>query len=263
MQDRLDQVIQTLQTDPGEAAVGAAVDEAMEVLYGGLRPLPSPDVPEAGNASDAVGQAEMALAQALEDFVQNGQSEGAKGRALDMKLFIEQMNEVAEAVGQITQQCGDGASLLNPPCDQLRPLLDEEEGTVRAPSRVKEGLVVKLRSPFVPSWFDATSWQETVLVTEPLSNRQCAVVFKETTGLMVRLKFQGITVVTDPWVATFGLPRGTQVPIWTIEWVPSQYVKEWNICNHGGSIVKDVTQRVVQDVPLNFFWKYYPPSPRH
>ena len=106
-----------------------------------------------------------------------------------------------------------------------------------------------------------------MLITEPIELGSCVVVFKETKGLMLRLHFERIIVVTDPWVTTFGVRRGTKVPIWRLEWVPSQYVKEWNICNKktinadgtvSTGIENTVSQRVKQDIPLNFFWRFYP-----
>ena len=100
-------------------------------------------------------------------------------------------------------------------------------------------------------------------MTEPIEVGSCVVVFKETKGLMLRLHFERVIVVTDPWVVTFGVPRGTRIPIWRLEWVPSQYVKEWNICNKKSAdgttgIENTVSQRVKQDIPLNFFWRFYP-----
>ena len=74
-------------------------------------------------------------------------------------------------------------------------------------------------------------------------------------------------IVRDPWVNVFGAPRGTRIPIWALEWVPAQYVKEWNICHKvkadgsGSYIDKTVTKRVVQDTPLNFFWRFYRRNP--
>ncbi len=102
---------------------------------------------------------------------------------------------------------------------------------------------------------------------KPLELGSCAVVFKETRGLMLRLHFERVIVVTDPRVATFGVPPGTKIPIWRLERVPSEYVKEWNICNKAfvdadGTISNrmenTVSQRVKQDIPLNFFWRFYP-----
>ena len=175
------------------------------------------------------------------------------------------MNEVAQAVGQITSQCGNGDSLTTPPCDNLHALLDEDTGQEMEPrshiATLTPAFSLKLRSPIVPPWLRAA--QEDVRVTSPIAAGECAVVFKETRGMMARLHFERVIIVTDPWVATFGVPRGTPVPIWSLEWVPSEYVKEWNICNTapGGGITKTVTQRVVQDIPLNFFWRYYPKDP--
>jgi hypothetical protein len=288
MQSRLDQVIRILQTDPGPEAVRTAIDDGMEILYGGMRPLPSlPSNDAEGRqileqtqaAHKAIGDAELKLAGALGEYALRGKSQELKGRALDLKLFVEQMNEVAQALGQVTQQCGTEASLDRSPCDELRPLLDEATGheisattgqvitearAAGAAQTAQIGFVrpsysVKLRSPFVPPWFGA--WEEDVQVTDPISPGDCVVVFKETKGLMLRLHFERVIVVTDPWVGTFGAARGTRIPIWRMEWVPSEYAKEWNICNANGKIEKTVTQRVKQDVPLNFFWRYYRKDP--
>ena len=94
-------------------------------------------------------------------------------------------------------------------------------------------------------------------MSEPIPSGACVVVFKETRGLMLRLHFDRIIIVNDPWVNTFGVPRGTKIPIWTLEWVPSEYVKEWNICNDNGTINTTVSKRVVQDIPLKYFWRFY------
>lgn len=288
MQQRLNQVIEVLRRDPGPQAVEAAIDDGMEILYGGMRPLPSKGLLEQTGAADqAISEAEQRFAAALDEFIQRGQSSEVKGRALDLKLLIEQMNEVAQAVGKITAVCGEGDIVLGDetddrqappsPCSELQPLLDELTGEEiepqleprlteqqEEPRIIRPGFTVKLRSPAVPRWFG--QWEEDVRLTEPIGSGECAVVFKETRGLMLRLHFHRIIIVNDPWVSVFGIPRGTPVPIWTLEWIPSQYAKEWNICNAGGEgqepkIVKTVTKRVVQDIPLKYFWRFYPKDP--
>lgn len=73
---------------------------------------------------------------------------------------------------------------------------------------------------------------------------------------MLRLRLVRIDVVRDPW-ATPMLARGTKIPVFALEWVPSQYGKTWNICNHGEGLKTTVHQRVKQDGPLTYFWRYY------
>ena len=79
---------------------------------------------------------------------------------------------------------------------------------------------------------------------------------------MLKLRFDRIVVVTDPWVTVFNQPRGTPVPIWVLEWMPSEFGKQWNICNSGDAtnpqITTTVTKRVVQDIPLKYFWRFFP-----
>ncbi|MGH2709794.1 MAG: hypothetical protein ACRDH9_01125 [Actinomycetota bacterium] len=262
MEARLNQVIAALQNGK-PPAVQDAINDGMEILYGGTRPLPTkgPAMGQTEQADTKVGEAELRLAQALENATKKEQTPQG---ALDLKLFIEQMNEVAKAVGEITSQCGQGDNTNAPPCDELQPRLNEQNGEEVSPGPSNAGVIspgytVKLRGPAVPPWFSGLA--EDVRVTEPIASGECAVVFKETQGLMVRLRFDRITVVQDPWVSTFGIPRGTAVPIWTLQWVPAEFVKEWNLCNVGGSIDKTVTQRVVQTPALNFFWKFYPKDP--
>jgi hypothetical protein len=268
MQQRLDQVIGILQETRTCGAAAAAIDDGMEILYGGLRPLPSPNVQNAEAADQEIARNEMRFAAALNQFAHQGEGcDEEQRRAVDLKLFIEEMNEVARAVGEITRQCGEGASLDAPPCNELQPLLEEEPDSEPRPSvqtqaqrLIRPSFSVKLRSPFVPQWFGR--WEEDVRVTDPIGAGECVVVFKETRGLMLRLHFERVIIVRDPWVATFGVPRGTRIPIWALEWVPSEYVKEWNICHRAdGKIEKTVTQRVKQDIPLNFFWRFYPKDP--
>lgn len=276
MAERLNQLIEVLQRDPGPAAVEAAINNSLEVLYGGIRPLPTHGemADQTQQAHEAVGAAEVALALALEGFIQNGRSQEVKGQALDMKLFIEQMHEVAEAVGQATLNCDPGNPDANPDgtiagCEQLVPLLDELNGVERpVPDALANRPPIvpsysfKLRGPFVPAWF-RSGWNEDVLVTEPIGKDECTVVFKETRGLMLRVHFDRIIIVNDPWVGTFGFPRGTRLPIWTLEMVPSEYVKEFTLCNKKGKITQTVTQRVVQDIALKYFWRFYGNNGKH
>lgn len=204
---------------------------------------------------------ELHFAEALQHYAVGGGAPEERGRALDLKLMIEQMNEVAVAVGEVTAQCGNDDTLGRPPCDQLTPLIDDSgDPAVTDPRTVlKPGFEVSLRSPIVPPWF--RSWQHDIRVTAPMERGQCTAVFKETRGLLARLVLDPIIIVTDPWVATFGVPRGTAVPIWTIRWIPVQYVKVWNLCNTGTGIETTVSQRIKRDLALNFFWRFYPKDP--
>jgi hypothetical protein len=265
MQQRLEQVIAILEKAEACQTVEAAIDDGMEIVYGGLRPLPSKGELLDGTkkAHEAISEAELKFAKALKTYAEQGKCVEQRGRALDLGLFIEEMNEVAHAVGNVTEKCGQGDQTNQPPCDELQPLLDEEVGEAALKPRpiiIKPSFSAKLRSPFVPPWL--RRMEEDVRVTDPIPPKYCVVVFKETKGLMLRLHFERIIVVTDPWVTTFGFPRGTPVPIWRLEWVPAEYVKEWNICNVGNGVIKKtVTQRVKQDIPLNFFWRFYPKDP--
>jgi hypothetical protein len=73
---------------------------------------------------------------------------------------------------------------------------------------------------------------------------------------MLRLIFIRFDIVLDPW-ATPLLARGTHIPVWALQWVP-EHVKQWNICNIGGKIQQTVMRRVKQEIPLRYFWRYYP-----
>jgi hypothetical protein len=204
----------------------------------------------------------------LTNYIQQpGRCSEAQGMALDVKHLLNQLGEVMRAALPILKQCREGARIDKEPCSHLQPLLDEEGGreVFEPPSPasqaniiIRPGFSVKLRGPFVPPYI--REMKEDVRVTNPIGPGQCVVVFKETRGLMLRLIFIRMTVVADPW-ATPQLLRGTLIPVWALQWVPSEYVKEWNICNVAGTIKKTVTQRVVQDVPLNYFWRFYPKDP--
>jgi hypothetical protein len=246
-----------------------AVQLAIDVTVANNRVIVSKGVQETGRADQMVGDSEMMVAEALGRFAQQqGKCPDVAGLALDVKLLIEQGNEVARALRQFTEKCGDGDSVYREPCDQLQPLLDEDGGREilepRLPGAavpniiIRPGFSVKLRGPFVPPYI--RQMQEDVRVTAPIGAGQCVVVFKETKGLMLRLIFVRMTIVLDPW-ATPLLLRGTRIPVWALQWVPSEHVKEWNICNVNGTIKKTVTQRVVQDIPLNYFWRFYPKDP--
>lgn len=260
MKARLDQISKIIGEAGNCEAVGAAIRLGMDVLYGGLRPVISMDlVDETRDADQNIAKREIAFAEVLDRRIQSGKCPDQVPAALDLKIFVEEMNEVALAIGKITEKCGKGSDLHKDPCDQLQPILDEATGhppdIETLPRKIAAGFSVKLRSPFIPPY--THRWDENVVVTKPLGPGQCVVVFKETKGLMLRLVFARITVVADPW-ATPQLARGTKIPIWSLRWVPAEYVKEWNICNTGRGIHKTVTQRVKQDIPLTFFWRYYP-----
>jgi hypothetical protein len=254
MDDRIEQVLGILEAAPSCEAVGAAIRLGGETLYGGLRPVPSGGLPDLTVEADRkIAQAERKFAELLHGVAQRDDCPEQAALALNLKLFVEQMNEVAVAVGRITIECGVGK-----PCPDLVPFLDEATGhELRGdPQRVLEpGFSLKLRSPYFP-WPTGYDWEEDVTVTDPIGPRECVAVFKETRGLMLRLHLERIDVVRDPW-ATPMLARGTKIPVFSLEWVPSQYGKTWNICNTGEGLETTVSQRIKQDIPLNFFWRYY------
>ncbi len=264
MAQRVDQIARVLRRDQAPQAHQAAIDSFFDIIWANMRILPTagPALDQTAAADDAIRAQEQRMAGVLEGFLKNNTSSAeVKGHALDVKLLLEEAEEVARAVGAITAQCGQGADLNAPPCDQLRPLLDEDTGAIipgGAGGVIGPGFAVKLRSPFVPSWFVNDTWEEDVRTIDALADGECAAVFKETKGLMLRLRFVTMTVVRDPWVAVFGVPRGTTIPIWVLEWVPAEYGKTWTFCNATGSISVSITKRVTQDDPLNFFWRYYP-----
>lgn len=271
MEQRVRHVLAQLAEAKDCDTARTAVQLAIDVTVANNRVIVSKGVPETARADQMVGETEMTVAEALGRFAQQqGRCAEAQGLALDVKLLIEQGNEVARALRPFTDRCGDGDAVYKEPCDQLQPLLDEDggrelleprlPGAAIAPPNIiiRPGFSVKLRGPFVPPY--VRQMQEDVRVTAPIGAGQCVVVFKETKGLMLRLIFVRMTIVLDPW-ATPLLLRGTRIPVWALQWVPSEHVKEWNICNVNGTIRKTVTQRVVQDVPLNYFWRFYPKDP--
>lgn len=254
MDARIGQVVAVLQGGGGCAAVERAVQLGLETLYGGLRPLPSADLLEETVAADQkIARNEQLFAGALGEAAGRDDCPEVQARALDLKIFIEQINEVAVAVGRVTVKCGVGR-----PCDGLEPFLDEMTGheVRREPIKALEpSFSFKLRSPFVPTNF-VSGWEEDLFETEPIAGGECVAIFKETRGLMLKLHLERIDVVRDPW-ATATLARGTKIPIFSLEWVPSQYGKTWSICNTGKGLETSVSQKVKQDIPLNYFWRYY------
>ncbi|MDJ0826533.1 MAG: hypothetical protein QNJ16_13605 [Rhodobacter sp.] len=285
MQARMEQLVRILTEGESCEGVGAAIDLTLGLVYGGTRPLPSLVPKDLGEAQerfgrnidqddiDIAGRAETAqkdiaetvrrVIEALERLALGEGCPALGGRAADVKFFLEEMEDVAAALSGTTRQCTVGSSLVDGPCAQLRQQLNEETGHLfkpgEAPEELFQGYEVKLRSPFIPRY--NRLWEEDVKLIPALQPGECGSVFKETKGLMLRLRLDGFTTVLDPW-ATPNLPRGTKIPIWTLTWVPSEYVKHFNVCNNDGKIVHTtVHQRVKQDVPLNFFWRYYPKTP--
>lgn len=276
MQTRLGQLVDILDNSSSCAAVEATLDLTLGLVYGGTRPLPTPIKPD---EADGVTKQDIAVAEranavnqviapmvaevtrALQDLALGKRCPDQAGQAADLKFMLEEMEDVAAALSQFTAKCGVGDSLVDGPCAQLRPVLDEATGHIIEPGQdgvprvIRAGFRLKLRSPFVPRW--TRGWEEDVRLIPALAPGECSAVFKETKGLMLRLRLDGFTVVRDPW-ATPTLPRGTKIPIWTLEWVPSEYVKHFNICNRDGKIEHvTVAQRVKQDIPLNYFWRYF------
>lgn len=274
MDQRFEELLGSLEgADCASAKV--ILDLAKDVTHANMRVVTTRGEPITEEAHQMMSRTEMKAASALANFAQRGKCPEERGRALDLKLLIEQQNEVARAVSPFTAKCGPGSNLREPPCDQLQPALDEATGhefeqedrkeeAVPKPGQkepiptgliLRPGFSVKLRGPFVAPYVRHA--EEDVRVTEPINPGQCVVVFKETRGLMLRLTLIRMDVVKDPW-ATPMLARGTRIPVWALQWVPAEYVKEWNICNERGRIVKSVTQRVKQDIPLHYFWRYFP-----
>jgi hypothetical protein len=273
MQVRVNQLNNILREGP-QGGVDQAMDMVMQVLYGGARPLPTLGVEENDVIQAAIAANELMIADTLQQvaFLGDRFDPQMSNRALSLKFALEEIEEVARAVGVITRQCGENMVIGddNPqnPCNDLVPLLDEATGHVgpagaklTAPITIRPSFSVKLRSPIVPR-NTTLRWEEDLITTQALADGECSVVFKETRGLMYRLHYDRFTVVKDPWVSVVGFPRGTTIPIWSLEFVPSEYVKQFEICNNGGSIKTTVTQRVKQDRALNFFWRYYPRNNR-
>lgn len=279
MKARMDQLVRILGTSDSCDAIGAALDLVPGLVYGGTRPLPTKinDAAREGadeedlriaqlaeGANETIRGTVGALLEPLEDLALGKRCPDQAGQAVDVKFMLEETEDVAAALSEFTRQCALGDDLTQGRCAQLQPQIDEEDGHLFGPNkpfeaqRIFRGFAVKLRSPFVPRW--GRTWDEDVKRIPALSPGQCAAVFKETKGLMLRLRYDGFTIVRDPW-ATPNLPRGTRIPIWTLEWVPSEYVKHFNVCNVDGRKMRNtVNQRIKQDDGLNFFWRYYPHS---
>lgn len=284
MAGRIDQLAQILEGSESCAAKGAALDLTLGLVYGGTRPLPTAlndaalegaddaDI-EIAKRAERVNEVIRPVAErviaVLHGMAMGGACPDLAGQAADLKFLLKEMEDVASALSEFTAACTVGDSLREGRCAQLVPVLneltghiwgdDERVGDGAPPERLFAGFKLKLRSPFVPRW--TRVWEEDVKATPALAPGECASIFKETKGLMLRLRLDGFTLVRDPW-ATAQLPRGTKIPIWTLEWVPSEYVKHFNICNNDGRIAHvTVNQRVKQDIPLNYFWRYYRKTP--
>ncbi|MDX1547690.1 MAG: hypothetical protein R3247_11915 [Rhodothermales bacterium] len=261
MDDRINQHIAVL-TEVGDcSAVEVALRTFPAALYGGARIVPSRGEleRETREADQKTAENERRVVAAIEAMLGQGRCPALHGLAVDVKTLVKETNEVAVAVAPATTRCGDGSTLEERFCNLIQPLLDEETGHEIFDDRagvIRPGFFVKLRSPFVP-WNTVFGWEEDLYRTDPIAPGECAAIVKETRGLMLRLIFVRFDIVRDPW-ATPLLARGTRIPIWALEWIPSQYVKTWNVCNQDGRLATTVSQRVKQDVPLNFFWRYYP-----
>ncbi|MEK6281058.1 MAG: hypothetical protein AABN95_11955 [Acidobacteriota bacterium] len=265
MEQRTKQLLRALAEPKDCETAKAAVHLAIDIAVANNRVLVSKDALDLTMGADRMmSDNETMVAEALGNFAQQGKCPEAQGLALDVKLLIEQGNEVARALRPFTAKCGERDSVAREPCDQLQAHLDEETGheiyglPQAAGVIIRPGYSVKLRGPYVPPYIRER--KEDIRATAPISPGQCAVVFKETKGLMLRLIFLRFDIVLDPW-ATPLLARGTRIPVWALQWVPSEHVKSWNICNIGGKIQTTVTQRVKQEIPLHYFWRYYPKDP--
>ena len=268
MDDRIAQHVAVIQGAGSCTAVETALRTLPSVLYGGARIVISAgELQRQTREADAkIAANERLVVGALDAMIEQGRCAELHGLAVDVKRFVKETNEVAVAVAVATAECGEGKNLSQAPCNLIHPLLDEETGHEifedRAPPLIiQPGFFVKLRSPFGP-WNTVFGWEEDLFQVDPIAPGECAAVVKETRGLMLRLIFVRFDIVRDPW-ATPMLARGTRIPIWALEWIPSQYVKTWNVCNQDGRLNTTVSQRVKQDVPLNFFWRFYPANQHH
>ena len=218
--------------------------------------MPSKDAPQETTDADAAQrQHELALAAALEQFSRSDTPcPVQKGRALNLKLFIEEISQVAEQLSQATSQCGVGDALDQPPCDRLRPLLGEQDPQPiidEVPPTLVPGYSYFLRSPALAPTF--RNLDEDTFATEQLSSGDCASVLKETKGMMLKATFEGIGL--EYTVDLFGL-SSTPVPVWSIEFAPAEFLITVSMCNGGSGVVTTTELNLVQDVPLRFFWRY-------
>lgn len=257
MDARLNQVIDILSKGRDCTARQTAIDEGMEILYGGLRPLPTPGdlQDETQTADQALKTAELKFAGALNEFAKGRDCGEAHGRALDLKLFIEQMNEVAQTVGQVTSECGQGADLGQPPCSELMPLIQPDgEPVVGQAAVIDIGFKAVLAGPHIPRW--DRRWKEDVQTPDAIADGECSLVFKETRGLATGIEFKPLTVLGAPQLINLK-PLQTGAPLWQINWRPAEYGKTWRFCKAEGEVTTTVTSTLRLDDALRFFWRWY------
>ncbi len=258
MEERLNQQLNIIANTKNPVVFEAAVHAVLEELTANRIPTVTKGLEEqTGEATAAFGEMATRVAQTLDEAIQRFPKSGPN--IVAVKRTVEHLAEMVEAISAITRECGEGDSLNERPCDELIPLLDEETGheiNGRGEEKIIAPYTLKLRGPAIPR--GGSPWQEDISVTPAIARGECVAIFKETRGLMLRLRLERIIIVNDPWQSVFGVPRGTRIPIWTLEFVPAQYGKTWNICNEDGLLTTTVSQRVKQDVALNYFWRYFP-----
>ena len=76
---RLDQVIDVLNNGKTCQTAEMAIDRGMEILYGGMRVLPSVGVPDSEKAHQRISDAELKMARALEKYAKDGKCKEETG----------------------------------------------------------------------------------------------------------------------------------------------------------------------------------------
>jgi hypothetical protein len=213
------------------------------------------------DAHDAISTAERQAAQALEGFINSTTPcfEGEREGAFSAKLATEMLNEMAHALGAITAQCGVGSDLTTSPCSQLARRVITFTGLERdtRQTTIESGYTVLVRSPLGLLSFGTTPHRAT-LEAPGLRSKECSSMVLESGSIAVRLHLQPLPAVSYPWLTTFNVAVETETPVWTMEVLPVEYIKQLDVCNQAGTIERTITTDIIADDDMAWLWQYTP-----
>ena len=125
--------------------------------------------------------------------------------------------------------------------------------------KIWDGWYREIRSPYTPVVTHPNGFtpEENIIVPPgPIGDGECSTVVKEIQGIKSILRPVKIPIWQEPWTSRAQIIG--ESPIWVIDFVPAEFVKNLNYCNVNGEIVFDYDINVIIERELLHFWNYLP-----
>jgi hypothetical protein len=192
----------------------------------------------------------------------------------EAKELADRITYWQETKHNLEQQTMNAACDVNNPatCPQLN-LGDEPQaigpGISVGIDKIWDGWYREVRSPYAivepfPSYPGTNTFpangkflpSENIITVGPLAIDECSTVIKEIQGVKAIQRAVKIPIWQEPWTSRASIIGFNTV--WVVDFIPAEFVKSLNYCNHAGVIDFDYTIDVIIERELTHFWKFLP-----